>query len=179
MDMVVMDIMGLAAMDIMEDTGTVRMASTKGLQMINIQRKAINASIRDTLLFLHIIVLHTIILIAFIRRTHYVVYTMEEACTAHTEVPVMEVLGMAIDMEASGVSGLEVTVMVMDLVVTDTVVMVLDSEVLDLEAIDMVGLEVMGTEVMLILFILKAMLSHPIKLRRKLMPNLNKPIVNL
>merc|ERR1719211_934851 len=154
MDMVVMDIMGLAAMDIMEDTGTVRMASTKGLQMINIQRKAINASIRDTLLFLHIIVLHTIILIAFIRRTHYVVYTMEEACTAHTEVPVMEVLAMAIDMEASGVSGLEVTVMVMALVVT-------------------------GTEVMLILFILKAMLnSHPIKLRRKLMPNLNKPLVN-
>merc|ERR1719211_397477 len=109
---------------------------------------------------------------------------MEEACTAHTEVPVMEVLGMAIDMEASGVSGLEVTVMVMDLVVTDTVVMVLDlevldSEVLDLEAIDMVALEVMGMEVMLILFILKAMLnSHPIKLRRKLMPNLNKPLVN-
>merc|ERR1712110_917241 len=78
-------------------------------------------------------------------------------------------------MEASGVSGLEVTVMAMDLVVTDTVVMVLD-----LEAIGMVGLEVMGTEVMLILFILKAMLnSHPIKLRRKLMPNLNRPIVNL
>merc|ERR1712110_371403 len=63
---------------------------------------------------------------------------------------------------------------------TDMVVMVLDLEVLDLEAIGMVRLEVMGSEVMLILFILKAMLnSHPIKLRRKLMPNLNNPIVNL
>merc|ERR1719510_617714 len=137
----------------MEDTDTARMPSTKGLQMTNIPRKNINESIRDTLLFLHTIILHTIILIVFIRRTHYVVYTMEEACTAHTEVPVMEVLGMAIDMEASGVSGLEVTVMVMDLVVTDTVVMVLDlevldSEVLDLEAIDMVALEVMDSEVL-------------------------------
>ena len=76
MDMVVMDVTGLAAMDIMEDTDTARMASTKGLQMINIPRKNINASIRDTLLFLHIIILHTIMLIVFIHRTHYVVYTM-------------------------------------------------------------------------------------------------------
>ena len=51
MDMVVMDITGLAAMDITEDTDTARMASTKGLQMINVQRKAINPSIRDTLRF--------------------------------------------------------------------------------------------------------------------------------
>merc|ERR1711981_949529 len=78
--------------------------------------------------------------------------------------------------------------MAMDLVVTDmvvtaamdTVVLVMDLEVLDLEVIDMAGLEGMGSEVMLILFILKPTLhNHPIKLRRKFMPNLNKPIVNL
>merc|ERR1719510_2711655 len=71
----------------------------------------------------------------------------------------------------------------MDLVVTavmGTVVLVMDLEVLDLEVIDMAGLEVMGSEVMLILFILNPTLhNHPIKLRRKFMPNLNKPIVNL
>merc|ERR1712066_307125 len=56
----------------------------------------------------------------------------------------------------------------------------MDLEVLDLEAIDMAGLKVMGSEVMLILFILKPTLhNHPIKLRRKFMSNLNKPIVNL
>merc|ERR1719412_2491470 len=66
---------------------------------------------------------------------------MEEACSARTEVPIMEALD---------------------------------------KAIDMAGLEVMGSEVMLILFILKPTHhNHPIKLRRKFMPNLNKPIVNL
>merc|ERR1712072_677162 len=56
----------------------------------------------------------------------------------------------------------------------------MDLEVLDLEVIDTAGLEGMGSEVMLIPFILNPTLhNHPIKLRRKFMPNLNKPIVNL